>query len=32
MSQVDMSALPSGTYMVKVTSNNEVKTIKVVKE
>jgi hypothetical protein len=32
MSQIDMSALPSGTYMVKVTSNNEVKTIKVVKE
>lgn len=32
MSQVDMSALPSGTYMVKVTSNNEVKTIKVVKQ
>jgi len=32
MSQVDMSSLPSGTYMVKVTSNNEVKTIKVVKE
>ncbi|WP_298176528.1 T9SS type A sorting domain-containing protein [Flavobacterium sp.] len=32
MSQVDMSALPTGTYMVKVTSNNEVKTIKVVKQ
>lgn len=32
MSQIDMSSLPSGTYMVKVTSNNEVKTIKVVKE
>jgi hypothetical protein len=30
--KVDMSALASGTYLVKVTSNNEVKTIKVVKE
>lgn len=31
-SQVDMSNLPQGTYLVKVTSENQVKTIKVVKE
>ena len=31
-SQVDMSNLATGTYMVKVTSDNEVKTIKVIKE
>lgn len=30
-SQIDMSELASGTYLVKVTSGNEVKTIKVVK-
>jgi hypothetical protein len=30
--QVDMSNLPLGTYLVKVTSGNDVKTIKVVKE
>ncbi|WP_333876483.1 T9SS type A sorting domain-containing protein [Flavobacterium sp.] len=30
--QVDMSALASGTYLVKVTADNQVKTIKVVKE
>jgi hypothetical protein len=30
--QVDMSNLPYGVYMVKVTSNNKVKTIKVIKE
>lgn len=30
--QVDMSNLPIGTYLVKVTSGNDVKTIKVVKE
>ncbi|HNP32614.1 MAG TPA: choice-of-anchor J domain-containing protein [Flavobacterium sp.] len=30
--QVDMSNLAKGAYMVKVTSNNEVKTIKVIKE
>ena len=30
--QVDMSALARGTYMVKVTSDNLVKTIKVIKE
>lgn len=30
--QVDMSNLASGTYMVKVTADNQVKTIKVVKE
>jgi hypothetical protein len=30
--QVDMSSLPRGTYMVKVTANNQVKTIKVIKE
>lgn len=31
-SQIDMSNLPVGTYLVKVTANNEVKTIKVIKE
>ena len=31
-SQVDMSHLASGTYMVKVTADNQVKTIKVVKQ
>ena len=31
-SQIDMSQLTSGTYLVKVTSDNQVKTIKVVKE
>ncbi|MDI1316963.1 T9SS type A sorting domain-containing protein [Flavobacterium sp.] len=30
--QIDMSSLPKGTYMVKVTSNNQVKTIKVIKQ
>ena len=30
--QIDMSSLPKGAYMVKVTSNNQVKTIKVIKE
>jgi hypothetical protein len=30
--QVDMSALPQGTYMVKITANNQVKTVKVIKE
>ncbi|KGD68305.1 T9SS type A sorting domain-containing protein [Flavobacterium aquatile] len=30
--QVDMSNLPTGTYLVKVTSDSQVKTIKVVKE
>jgi hypothetical protein len=30
--QIDMSSLPQGTYMVKVTANNQVKTIKVIKE
>lgn len=30
--QIDMSALSRGTYLVKVTSDNEVKTIKVIKE
>ena len=30
--QVDMSNLPSGTYLVKVTANNKVKTIKVIKQ
>lgn len=29
--QVDMSNLPSGTYLVKVTSDNQIKTIKVIK-
>jgi hypothetical protein len=31
-SQIDMSKLESGTYIVKVTSEKEVKTIKVIKE
>jgi hypothetical protein len=31
-SKVDMSNLASGTYLVKVTSDNQVKTIKVIKE
>lgn len=30
--QVDMSSLSKGAYMVKVTSNDQVKTIKVIKE
>jgi hypothetical protein len=30
--KVDMSNLPSGTYLVKVTSDNQVKTIKVIKQ
>jgi len=30
--QVDMSGLAAGTYMVKVTADNQVKTIKVIKE
>ncbi len=30
--KIDMSGLTTGTYMVKVTSDNEVKTIKVIKE
>lgn len=31
-SQIDMSNLAAGTYLVKVTSDNQVKTIKVVKQ
>ena len=31
-SQIDMSHLSNGTYMVKVTADNQVKTIKVVKQ
>jgi hypothetical protein len=31
-SQIDMSHLSNGTYLVKVTANNQVKTIKVIKE
>ena len=31
-SQIDMSSLPSGTYLVKVTSDNQIKTIKVIKQ
>ena len=31
-SQIDMSDLPTGAYLVKVTSDNQVKTIKVMKE
>ncbi len=30
--QIDMSALPSGTYLVKVTADNAVKTIKIIKQ
>lgn len=30
--QVDMSQLSAGTYLVKITSDNQVKTIKIVKE
>ncbi|RAR75442.1 T9SS type A sorting domain-containing protein [Flavobacterium aciduliphilum] len=30
--QVDMSSLAAGTYLVKVTANDQIKTIKVVKE
>ena len=29
---LDFSKLPSGTYMVKVTADNEVKTLKVIKQ
>ena len=32
LSQIDMSALSNGTYMIKVTADNEVKTIKIVKQ
>jgi len=32
LSHIDMSQLAAGTYMVKVTADNEVKTIKVIKE
>jgi len=32
LTQIDMSLLSKGTYMVKVTADNEVKTIKVIKE
>lgn len=31
-SQIDMSGLSAGTYMVKVTADNQLKTIKVIKE
>ncbi len=31
-SQINMSALSAGTYLVKVTADNQVKTIKVIKE
>jgi hypothetical protein len=31
-SQIDMSNLSKGTYMVKITADNQVKTIKVIKE
>jgi hypothetical protein len=30
--QIDMSGLTAGTYLVKVTADNQVKTIKVIKE
>lgn len=31
-SQIDMSILPSGTYLVKITSDSQIKTIKVIKQ
>ena len=31
-SQIDMSNLASGTYLVKVTADNQIKTIKIIKE
>ncbi len=31
-SQIDMSELPTGAYLVKVTADNQIKTIKVIKE
>ena len=31
-SQIDMTSLPLGTYLVKVNTNNQIKTIKVVKQ
>ena len=31
-SQIDMSHLASGTYMVKITANDQIKTIKVIKQ
>ena len=31
-SQIDMSSLATGAYLVKVTADNQVKTIKVFKE
>ncbi len=30
--KVDMSQLPSGTYLVKITSDNQIKTLKVIKQ
>ncbi|WDO12239.1 GEVED domain-containing protein [Flavobacterium sp. WW92] len=30
--QIDMSSLPAGTYLVKVTADNAVKTVKIIKE
>ena len=32
INQIDMSQLPNGVYMVKVSADNQVKTIKVIKE
>ncbi|WP_309641696.1 T9SS type A sorting domain-containing protein [Flavobacterium sp.] len=32
LSQIDMSNLANGTYLVKVTADNQIKTIKVIKE
>jgi hypothetical protein len=31
-SQIDMSNIATGTYLVKVTADNQVKTIKIIKE
>ena len=31
-SQIDMSELANGAYMVKITADNQIKTIKVIKE
>jgi len=32
LSQIDMSNLAKGTYLIKVTADNQMKTIKVIKE
>ena len=32
INQIDMTQLPNGVYMVKVSADNQIKTIKVIKE